>query len=431
MVLPGTWELAGSMREQKSKDLNSGVGRNARASTAIAVACAALMTCSPLASTYVAAQTAKAKSQKAPADAAAAQSANEQAEKLLQAGNAQGAANVLSSAISAGSLPPQVMARALYLRGVANRRLQKPAQAISDLTSALWVKNGLNATDRDDATKQRSAAYADAGLAEPAQGAVAPNPTPSPSQPAAVTPRAPSPTRQVAAAQPAATDIAAATSGAAQPPPPSASPGKTEWSGRGGKKIDPPTPPPSSGFNPFPDAPQSSSYGAPAATSGGGFLSSLFGGGAQPQQQPAQPAPPAETAAAPPPQPAPAATPPPAAPRPKASAAAPVKPREKQVAAAARTAEPPSPDVSSAPGNYNARVALVRTKAEADTILARLKSQYGAAVGGRSVAVDQSTFGNMGTFYQVKIEGYRSSAEAQAACDKLKGSGLDCVPVGR
>src|SRR5205085_1102125 len=39
-------------------------------------------------------------------------------------------------------------------------------QAISDLTSALWLKGGLAVTERVDATKQRSAAYRDAGVTE-------------------------------------------------------------------------------------------------------------------------------------------------------------------------------------------------------------------------------------------------------------------------
>ena len=56
--------------------------------------------------------------------------------------------------------------RRLYLRGIAYRQQSKPALAISDLTSALWLKGGLGETDRADALKQRSAAYADAGLTE-------------------------------------------------------------------------------------------------------------------------------------------------------------------------------------------------------------------------------------------------------------------------
>ena len=61
-------------------------------------------------------------------------------------------------------MPPPQMARALYHRGVAYRKANKPAQAISDLTSALWLKNGLQDADRQDAVKQRADAYREAGL---------------------------------------------------------------------------------------------------------------------------------------------------------------------------------------------------------------------------------------------------------------------------
>ena len=46
------------------------------------------------------------------------------------------AAQALSQALQ-GGLPSRQMAKALYHRGVAYRRQGKPAQAISDLTSAL------------------------------------------------------------------------------------------------------------------------------------------------------------------------------------------------------------------------------------------------------------------------------------------------------
>ena len=48
------------------------------------------------------------------------------------------------------------MAKALFYRGVAYRQQRKPAQAISDLTSALWLKGGLGGSDRADALQQRT-----------------------------------------------------------------------------------------------------------------------------------------------------------------------------------------------------------------------------------------------------------------------------------
>jgi len=70
----------------------------------------------------------------------------------------------ISAALSAGGLPPQLMARALYYRGAAYRKQSKPAQAIADLTSSLWLKGGLTESERKQAIEERSAAYRDAGL---------------------------------------------------------------------------------------------------------------------------------------------------------------------------------------------------------------------------------------------------------------------------
>ncbi|HEY1244781.1 MAG TPA: SPOR domain-containing protein, partial [Hyphomicrobiaceae bacterium] len=42
----------------------------------------------------------------------------------------------------------------------------RTAQAVSDLTSALWLKGGLGGEERDAAIRERTAAYGDAGLAD-------------------------------------------------------------------------------------------------------------------------------------------------------------------------------------------------------------------------------------------------------------------------
>ena len=71
----------------------------------------------------------------------------------------------------------------------------------------------------------------------------------------------------------------------------------------------------------------------------------------------------------------------------------------------------------------------MRTKAEAEAVIAKLKVQYAAALGSRTPDIGETAFGNMGTFYQVRVGPFGTSADAQAMCGKLKGSGLDCVPV--
>src|SRR5512145_477791 len=106
-------------------------------------------------------------------DPVEAQRVIEAAGKLLKSGKAEQAVQSLTAALAGGNLPPGVMAKALYVRGLAYREQKKPAQAISDLTSALWLKGGLGGDERADAAKQRIEAYADAGLTEHGQALVA------------------------------------------------------------------------------------------------------------------------------------------------------------------------------------------------------------------------------------------------------------------
>jgi hypothetical protein len=118
-----------------------------------------------------AAPDAKAKKKQDPAEA---QRTIDAALQQLQAGKAAQALNAVSATVAGGNLPPAIMAKALYVRGMAYRRQGRPAQAISDLTSALWLKGGLGGDEREEAVKERSAAYADAGLADPGDSQSAP-----------------------------------------------------------------------------------------------------------------------------------------------------------------------------------------------------------------------------------------------------------------
>ncbi len=282
-------------------------------------------------------------------DVAGAQSIIESASKLLAAGKTEPAAAQLSTVISSGNLPAAVMARALHLRGSAYRQQGKPALAIADLTSALWLKGGLSEADRADATQQRAAAYGEAGLTEQGQA------------------------------------IASTT--------------KTK----------------STTASPAP---------APAPSSGGLFAG-LFGGSAS-TAAPKEEAPKVQS----PPKPAnthtasnwTAATKPAAAPDAAPASAAPS-------IALAHAPHPPATHPAS--GHAFTRVALVRTQSQAQDVVAKLKQHYASALGNHSADIGQATFGNMGSFFEVAIGPFKTSAEAQALCTKLKGSGLDCVPLTR
>lgn len=302
--------------------------------------------------------------------------------KLYQEGKAEPAIQMLTSATSGGGLPPQQMGRALYYRGMAYRKAAKPAQAISDLTSALWLKNGLTEADRSEALKQRSEAYREAGL---------PDQTDSDGRAPGVKSNARS----------------ASAGGDAKSP-------------------------------------------APAPTTSGNFLASLFGQKSPPPPPPAEPvsAPPA-AAASPPHEPATSGwsskSRPAKAEQPSAAAAlAPPSPAEpppsakmpRQRTAAAHQAAPaaapaPPPPTARPDGKFRARVALVRSRPDAEAIVARLRVQHAAAIGDAGTDITEASFGNMGTFFQVRVGPFAHEADASGVCNKLKGSGLDCVPVDR
>ena len=161
-------------------------------------------------------------------DPAEAQRAIEAALKQVQAGRTEQAVQAMTATLSAGNLPPPLMAKALYVRGLAYRRQSRPAQAISDLNSALWLKGGLGGEDRVEATKERSAAYADAGLGVRAEADAGPAPktggnwlsglfgasTPAPEPPAPARQSAPPPAPpRVEPAAPARQPPAAVSSG--------------------------------------------------------------------------------------------------------------------------------------------------------------------------------------------------------------------------
>ena len=99
-------------------------------------------------------------------DPAEAQRAVANAGKLLEAGKHEQAIATLSATLAGGNLAPATMAKALLYRGIAYRQQKKPAQAISDFTSALWLKGGLSEADRADGLRQRAGAYQEAGLSQ-------------------------------------------------------------------------------------------------------------------------------------------------------------------------------------------------------------------------------------------------------------------------
>ncbi|MEQ1653262.1 MAG: SPOR domain-containing protein, partial [Hyphomicrobium sp.] len=98
--------------------------------------------------------------------AAASRQSYESGIKSYSGGKFQPAIDQLSGALRGGGLGSPEMAKALYVRGLAYKKLSKPGLAISDLTSALWLKNGLGEADQKAAIAERAEAYRMAGLGD-------------------------------------------------------------------------------------------------------------------------------------------------------------------------------------------------------------------------------------------------------------------------
>ncbi len=99
-----------------------------------------------------------------PQDDGAVQARLEAAISSYQEGALEVSVTALSEALEA-DLSPRQMAEAFYYRGLAYRELGKPGQAISDLTHAIALKNGLSKRRLQDAVKNRAGAYREAGIA--------------------------------------------------------------------------------------------------------------------------------------------------------------------------------------------------------------------------------------------------------------------------
>ena len=419
-------------------------------------------------------------------EAEAAKRAYDEGIKSYQAGKFQPAVDELSAALRGGGLASTDMARGLYLRGLAYKKLSKPGLAISDLTSALWLKNGLNDADRKSASAERADAYKAAGLgdgnsggdtvavAEPAPAAAAPaaaKKAPAPAAPAA-TPAAtasPAATAGAPAAVEAAVPQALSTTGGSAP----ALTGEAHGAAKISVPIDAAVPfgttpmaaQPAAGSSDRPSsasaantaatlgptspgaAPSLGSNAAPASdgaapvsastSSVSGFFSNLLPG--KGPTTPAAPPPASVTTAST------GAAPSSKAQVPSGSVAAatdkssPAKtargePASSATAAASGAAKPAAtvaqktaPAVTG--GKYKVHIAALRSRPEADALAQKIAQQHAAALNNRAPTVDEAVIGSMGKFYRVRIGSYATADEPRGLCNTLRNSGYDCLVV--
>lgn len=368
-------------------------------------------------------------SKKAPAKAAAPKSDEEAGAQAMkaydagvrawQSGKPDGAVENLNAAIAAGKLPQQQMARALYYRGLAYRKQGKPALAISDLQSALWLKGALSEAERNEALSARAAAYKEAGVADPQAGKVSesanrigeavktaaapagPAAAPASAQPAAAPPQA------AASAQPADWKTTAVRG----------APKTASIANGGAAGAAAPAPAP---VQPA-AAPVAQAEAPKSQGSSGSFLSSMFGfGGSQKSaadEVPRRVPPPPRVDEDPD--------------KPKPWGTAQVRPAgASRVAAAA-----PSTTGSTTPGSaqqaaaapagaFRLQVAAAPTRAEAEKIVTKLKKEQPKAVAQRSVDIAEA-----GNVFRVRLGPYATVNEPRNLCVKLRQTGYDCMIV--
>ncbi len=304
-----------------------------------------------------------------------------------------------SSALSSGGLDTHGTARALYYRGLAYRKQGRAALAITDLTNAIWLNNGLNSTERADAIANRAAAYQSAGIVDPG----APEAAPTPAQTATSAPRSTpaAPARMSTMPKPSA----GPTTTAAISPPAAEAP-TTAATGYGSSTN------PFLGVGSFFSNLFSAGYSSPApsspASTGGDVTTASTGTSIATSSWNSSTRVDASTSASNRSQ------------RPTQKRSATLQSGEVKNDETLSTATPPM-------GKYNLQLAAVRSRAEAEKLAQRFTAKYGANSGGRTPAIEEAVFGNMGTFYRVTIGPYASVAEPDKLCMSMRGAGFDCL----
>lgn len=391
------------------------------------------------------------------AEIEAAKKAYDAGLKAYAAGKFKPSIEQLSVAIKSGKLSSPELAKALFTRGRAYKKDNQAGLSISDLTSAIWLKNGLSPDEQKSAMAERSEAYSMAGLADtgsrPDQRvigtpAVASTPASNVTANAAPGPNAGSAGLSAAAvaeaanAQKAAAKTDAAASVAARP----AVNGETTLQSAAASGVAGSAEKPASsgiagffGWGGQSSAPQPAP--APAAPSTGssftqtvsaipgnvsGFFSNMFSGGSSSASEPAP-------AAAPPTGVTTASTVAVAPETSSWSSATTVASRAQhnvvraEKASYSREAQLAAPVVTK--GRFKIHIAALRSKAQADALAQKLIAEHGAELGNHLPVVDSAVIGSMGTFYRVRIGGYASQEEPRSLCNKLRSSGLDCLVV--
>lgn len=380
----------------------------------------------------------------------------EKGARSFEAGKYEAAITSLTSSLSAGGLTSQQMAKALYYRGLAYRKQGKNPLAISDLTSAIWLKSGLSDTERAVAIDQRQAAYREAGLGDGMTIGAAPLDGPPTYKAVGLNGEK----NQISTSATVPSGSTGSMSGPSSSTVPSTSntqyvssyPSTTggisdlassQKTGLALSANDPQAEQPRTGVEKTTVATVDTNYSSkdngaqiasnsnptseePALTTLVGLIESIFGSGNPSEQKELS--------------------------------------EEANSLATSSTKQlinTPQPQISvsdwnttvantntknvqknidtikvspvkfsdKAQGKYRLQVAVLRSRNKAEDIASELRRKYGNDFGSAATAIDEVVYGNMGKFYRLQLGPYANATAAANFCNILKPQGYDCMVV--
>lgn len=368
----------------------------------------------------------------------------------LSAGKYDNAVRMLSSTINSDNASPGDAAKALYLRGIAYRKLGQPARAISDLGAAIFL--GLPDEDRVKALVNRGLAYQAAGLSSQGEAEIAQarkvGGSGAVDQLIAEGGGTPEGAASIAAFSTSVTPEAQGSSASSAPPaetPTRTANASGQWTTTANSET------------------------GEASASSGNRVSRWFGSltGSSSSEQPAEPvSTPAESTAPSKPPPAPSTgwgaqtqqtanavvpsspPPPPSSPAPApstgwgaqtqggdtvvASDASPSQSRWSRwfskTAEADQAAPPPPAPATGGRGGFQLQLATSRSEGEAQALWKQVSSAN-AGLAGKSPEIEKVDIGSFGTFYSLKVGPFPDKAESLKVCNALKRNGVDCSLV--
>lgn len=366
-------------------------------------------------------------------------------EASLDSGKYEDAVRQLSATVNDSDSTVAQASKALYMRGIAYRKLGFPGRAVADLGAAVWL--GLGPSDKARALVNKGLAFREAGLASQAEAALA----------QARKASSAGEVQRLIAQDSSARAVASSSID-------DAGPSESVWSrivpsfGSDSSEPAPATAPASTPEAAPAPAPTQTAEAAPAtgwnasvddetAEQSGNAVSRWFGSLTGSSASTATQTAPIATSPTPTPPPAPrtatsastatrtAAVPPPSAESWAANTET-VSENESGTAVgrwfSRRTSSSPAPAPAAAPapqgGGYTVQLANSRSQSEAQALWKKAKGAN-PQLASASPRIETVDIGDFGTFYTVKIGPFASQAEGAKACNALKRGGTDCSVI--